>query len=301
MYPYAYIILFYSLCLVSYTSVRAVSPLGLLWTNWDGIQSSSPSSYMNPTSEDQIVPIIQSSYHKNQSVKVIGAGLSFSGIQLSNQDTAGKMISFDHYNKVLNVEYTRDGALVEVQSGIQLRDLCIYLEGLNLSFVNLGATATQSLAGATGMLKCFHFVCCMSYIVYVVYTVATGTHGTGLSLGNLASQIRALRMIDSRGNIILADTNTNKELYDAARVGLGAVGIISTMTIHVVPLWKMHVYPVHMALSDVLLGDTLSRMLTQYARIQWSFQVYTSDVTFTIREDVDNDTPLYPPGVYGGC
>ena len=82
-------------------------------------------------------------------------------------------------------------------------------------------------------------------------------------------------------------------------VGVGAVGIISTMMLHTVPLWKLHVYPVHLPLSDML--SRADSLVQQYPRMQWSFLPYTQDVTMTIREDVGLDTPIYPTDPDGGC
>ena len=139
---------FIFICFIA--GISCSTPVGLRWTNWDGLQTSSPSMYFAPSSEEELISIIQFSNQHNQSLKVIGAGLSFSGIQL-NADR-GNMVSLSNYNNVLSIKPLDNGeALVEVQSGIRLRDLCEYLAVHKLALINLGATATQSIAGATGM------------------------------------------------------------------------------------------------------------------------------------------------------
>jgi L-gulonolactone oxidase len=158
---------------------------------------------------------------------VIGTGHSFSGVQL----TEGHMMSLDHYSEVVaRTDLTAtdgtatDGttghmySLVEVQAGIRLRDFNNELEKMGLSMLNLGATAAQSVAGAT----------------------ATGTHGTGTKLGSISTQISAMRLIDSFGKVhVLSEHDENTDMFEAARVGIGALGAISTMTFKVVPLFKL--------------------------------------------------------------
>lgn len=221
--------------------------------------------------------MIKSASRNNQTLKVIGSGLSFSGVQLNAP--AGQMMSLEKYNKILSIKRISgsDNSLVEVQAGIAVRDLCELLDQHSLTLINLGATATQSIAGAT----------------------ATGTHGTGIALGNLASQIHSVRIVDSHGVVHIADADTDKDLFAAARVGFGAVGIISTVTLTVVPSWKMHVYQQYSPLDSLL--SNLDTLVAQYDRMQWSFIPYTNDATVVIREDVPLDTPIYPADPDGGC
>ena len=99
-----------------------------------------PLTYQLPTSEAELANAILSSFRRGEPLKVVGAGHSFSGIQL----TDGNMISLDRYADVLKTEYLPDGgALVEVEAGIRLRDLNSELEKRGLALPNLGATAAQ--------------------------------------------------------------------------------------------------------------------------------------------------------------
>ena len=113
-------------------------------------------------------------------LKIIGAGHSFSGIQLSDGDEttpAGRLVSLDRYAGITNVAWADDKSYadVTVRAGSRLRDLNAALEDLGLAFENLGATAAQSLAGA----------------------IATGTHGTGRLLGSISTQVSGLRILDA--------------------------------------------------------------------------------------------------------
>jgi FAD/FMN-containing dehydrogenase len=219
------------------TATATTTTPGIFFIDWDGLQTCSPLSYSTPYTEQHIIDIIYHTKLRNETLKVIGTGHSFSGVQL----TKGHMMSLDHYSEVVaRTDLTAtdgtatdgtatdgtatDGttghmySLVEVQAGIRLRDFNNELEKMGLSMLNLGATAAQSVAGAT----------------------ATGTHGTGTKLGSISTQISAMRLIDSFGKVhVLSEHDENTDMFEAARVGIGALGAISTMTFKVVPLFKL--------------------------------------------------------------
>ena len=201
--------------LLSHVLMTAVVGQDIFFYDWDHMQTCTPLTYSQPQSEEDIISAILTAKALNETLKVIGTGHSFSGIQL----TEGHMVSLDRYNDFLGRTDLPDGsALVEVQAGIRLRDFNAGLEERGVSLLNLGATAAQSVAGAT----------------------ATGTHGTGTQLGSISTQISALRLVDSTGSVhLVSEQDTDTDLFEAARVGLGAVGAISTMTFKAVPLFKL--------------------------------------------------------------
>ena len=189
------------------------------------------------------------------------------------------MIALDDYNSILSVEHLSNGdALVEVEAGIPLRDLCIQLNEKGLALLNLGATATQTIVGAA----------------------TTGTHGTGGMIGAIATQIEALRIIFANRDIHVASKNKNKNLFNSARVGVGAVGVISTVTLRTAPQWKMRRYFLSYSVTDLLNGE-LETLLATYDRLQWSFTPYTDEASVLIRENVPESSEIYPPGPDGGC
>lgn len=264
--------------LLSTLAVAAASPIGIHFTDWDGLQSCQPNSYSLPKSEEEIVWLVQNAYRRNETVKVVGSGLSFSGIQMMD---GANMIALNDYNKILGVrklEGSSGDSLVEVQAGAELRTLVQQLDREHgLAMVNLGATATQTIVGAA----------------------TTGTHGTGAAIGNLASQIVSMRVVDSAGGVHVASEEQNTELFRAAKVGLGAVGIISTVTLRVVPQWKLKLTQVPYSLTALF--TDIDSLLAKYDRLQWSFTPYTDDAKLIIRESVPWSTPMYPPAPDGGC
>lgn len=227
-----------------------------------------PQSYSTPLDESEVITLFQTASVKNEKVKVIGGGLSFSGVQL----TEGHMISLEKMNEILKVEYKTDGALVTVQAGMIVREFAEALASLNppQAMKNMGATASQSLAGAT----------------------ATSTHGTGMKIGSLATQIQALRIVDASGIVHVASKDVNSELFHAAVVGVGALGIITELTFKTVPLWKMRKTQFPYSLQKLFID--LPTLLSKYERLQWSFLPYTDNATVIVREDVAWTTPVAP-------
>lgn len=256
----------------------AKSSVGLTYSNWDEMKTCQPLTYTTPADEAEVVAAIKSARSRGEFLKVVGSGLSFSGAQLSAAKR-GNIISVDRLNKIIHIERFSDGsgALVEVGAGIELRELCRELEVHGLALLNLGATATQTIIGAA----------------------TTGTHGTGQAIGGLATSIHALRIVNANGSVINASADENKDVFDAARVGVGAVGIITSVTLKTVPIWKMRKFSLSYSL-DKLLVD-LPSLMEKYERLQWSWLPYTNDATVLIREDVPWEEPISPPGPDGGC
>jgi L-gulonolactone oxidase len=94
----------------------------------------------------------------------------------------------------------------------------------------MGDIAYQSIAGAT----------------------STATHGTGTQFGNISSRIVALRLVTADGSIIDCSADENRDVFEVARVGLGALGILSTVTLQCVPAFRVHAVEEAIPVDDVL-------------------------------------------------
>jgi L-gulonolactone oxidase len=146
-------------------------------------------------------------------VKVFGAGHSFTAIAL----TDGHLLSLDDYSQILRTD--KQAHRVTVQAGIRLRKLNEALQGQGLAMPNLGDIAYQSIAGA----------------------ISTATHGTGKSFGGIATQIAGMRIVAGDGSVIECDAEHEPDVFHAARVGLGALGVMSTVTLQCVPAFNLRV------------------------------------------------------------
>ena len=195
-----------------------------VWSNWAGNQQCAPFSIEHPATEDELVAIVQEAVERERRVKVVGAGHSFTAIAC----TDGHLVDLARCGRVL--DHDADAGTVTVQAGIKLSDLCDELDRRGLALQNMGDIAYQSIAGAT----------------------STATHGTGVHFGNLSSQIVGLRLIDGAGRIVECSATERRELFDVARVGIGALGVVSTITLQCVPAFRLHAVEEAMPIDDVL-------------------------------------------------
>jgi L-gulonolactone oxidase len=157
--------------------------------------------------------------------------------------TDGHLLSLDAMNRVLAV----DGADVTVQAGIRLRDLNDDLFARGLALPNLGDINVQSIAGAT----------------------STATHGTGVAFGNLATTIVGLELVVGDGTVVRADETHEPELLRVARVGLGALGIVTEVTLRCVPAFNLHAVETIEPLTDVLADFGGVMRSTDHVEFYW--------------------------------
>ncbi|SDE39153.1 D-arabinono-1,4-lactone oxidase [Rhodococcus tukisamuensis] len=184
------------------------------WHNWAECASASPRRYATPASVAELSFEIARATTEGLHVKCVGAGHSFTPVAV----TDGVLISLDNLSGIKSVVHTEPaGALVTVLAGTRLRDLNPMLWDLGLAMTNLGDIDAQSIAGA----------------------IATGTHGTGARFGGLATQVRALTLVLADGTVVECSPEENSELFEAARIGLGAVGVIATLTLQCEPAYAM--------------------------------------------------------------
>ena len=180
--------------------------------NRAGNQVCVPREILRPGSPEEVAAIVRRAAHAGLTVKAVGSGHSFTDTAC----TTGILVSLDRLAAVEAVD-TAQGR-VTVQAGIRLDALNRELHEAGLAMPNLGDIDRQSLAGAT----------------------ATATHGTGIGLGNLATTIVGMEIVDGRGEIISCDEHHRPDLLHAARVGVGALGIVTRLTLQCVPAFNLH-------------------------------------------------------------
>lgn len=175
------------------------------WRNWSGLESALPTRQVAPQSAEEISAIVQA----GEPVKMAGTGHSFTGIAVP----VGVQLLPSGLTGIIDVD--REAMTVTAYAGTQLKLLNSALEHLGLSLHNMGDIAEQTLAGA----------------------ISTGTHGTGGRTAGLAAQVAAFTLVDGTGT--LHDTREEPELLDLGRVGLGALGILVTITFRVQELFGL--------------------------------------------------------------
>src|ERR1044072_5259407 len=180
------------------------------WHNWTGDQRCRPTEVVRPRDRDELAAAVVAAGEKSHTVSVVGAGHSFTETAL----TDGTMIDLAALSGVIDVD--SHSGLVKVGAGTVLADLNEQLHGLGLAMENLGDIDKQTVAGA----------------------ISTGTHGTGAKLRNISAQVEAVELVTADGGVRELD-GSEPDLLRAARVGIGALGAISAVTLRCVPTFTL--------------------------------------------------------------
>ena len=179
------------------------------WRNWAGNQRAEV-EVVRPGSVDEVAAVLVQAAADGRRVRPIGSGHSFSGIAVPED----LQVSLERLTGIRSVGF--DGQ-VEVWAGTPLHRLTAELARRGYSLTNLGDIDRQTLAGA----------------------IATGTHGTGARFGGLATQVRALEMVRPDGQVLRCSPAQHPEVFRAARVGLGALGVVTAVTVRAEPAFAL--------------------------------------------------------------
>jgi FAD-linked oxidoreductase len=194
------------------------------WRNWAGDQSCRPVAVEIPGSIEEISEAITRAAAHDRRMRVAGAGHSFSDIALIE----GSQLRLERLTGVLDID--RSSGLVRVQGGITIRELNARLAEHGLALENLGDIDVQSIAGA----------------------ISTATHGTGARLRNISAQVAELTLVLADGSTLRCAEEIDAEVFRAARVGLGALGVIAEVTLRCVPAFTLRGVDAPAPLSDTL-------------------------------------------------
>ncbi|HET9842937.1 MAG TPA: D-arabinono-1,4-lactone oxidase [Nocardioides sp.] len=201
------------------------------WQNWSGLESAEPREVRSPATPDEVVAAVGSAREARSTVKMVGSGHSFTGIAAPGD----VMLRPDRLTGIVGVD--RDAMTVTAYAGTRLKVLNAELERLGLSLHNMGDIAEQTLAGA----------------------VSTGTHGTGGVTAGLAAQLTGFQMVTGTGEVLDASGATNPEVFELGRVGLGALGILTTVTFAVEPAFLLEAREQPMSWDEAL--DSFDEMV----------------------------------------
>ncbi|THK37429.1 FAD-binding protein [Ensifer sp. MPMI2T] len=181
------------------------------WRNWVGNQSCIVRHKGAPESEAALAEMVREATALGLNVRCAGSGHSFTPVVA----TSGLLLTLSGMQGVVNIDQARKR--VSVRAGTTINQLGKILKSSGLSLINQGDIDSQALAGA----------------------LTTGTHGTGAKLGNMASQIVGMRLIQPDGSILVVD-ETTPDLLEAARVSVGMLGVISEITLQTMDAYNLH-------------------------------------------------------------
>jgi L-gulono-1,4-lactone dehydrogenase len=182
------------------------------WRNWAGDQRCRPAAIERPGSLEELSAALARATQRGLRVRAFGSGHSFSDVACSE----GVMVSLERLAGLIDIDGS--SGLVRVQGGITIRELSRRLIPHGLALENLGDIDVQSVAGA----------------------ISTATHGTGARLRNISSQVQELKLVLADGSTLECSPQQDPEAYLAARVGLGACGVVAEVTLRCVPAFTLH-------------------------------------------------------------
>lgn len=222
--------------------------------------------YIQPESLAEIEKVALLAHKLRKRVVTVGCGHSPSNITC----TSNWLVNLDKYNRILSVD-DKSGVVV-MQSGIRLYTLCEELERHGLAMPNLGSINQQSIAGA----------------------ISTGTHGSSVRHGLMSEDVLALKITLASGTTEHCSRDENPDLFQAALLSLGSLGIISEVTFRAVPAftlrWKQTID------ADVKMFNSWPNELwtqSEFVRVWWF--PYTRRAVVWQAEKTDED--LYDPPV----
>ncbi|MFD3704047.1 D-arabinono-1,4-lactone oxidase [Nocardia sp. NPDC058658] len=194
------------------------------WVNWAGQQRCTPAVVAAPRDVEELAAIVTDAAAAGRTVRVAGSGHSFTDAVL----TDGTLIDLSGLNKVLDVDVANGRVRMEV--GISLHAASPLLHAHGLAFPNLGDIDTQSLAGAT----------------------ATATHGTGSRLRNISAALHSVEVLGADGTRTELNEQTDPDGWKAARVSVGALGVVTAATVQLEPSFVLECVEKPVPLAELL-------------------------------------------------
>lgn len=194
------------------------------WSNWSGLERARPSRVETPGDVASVVAEVERARADGTTVKMVGSGHSFTAVATPEH----VMLRPERLTGIVAVD--RAAMTVTALAGTQLKELNTDLERLGLSLHNMGDIAEQTLAGA----------------------ISTGTHGTGGVAAGLAAQVVGLELVTGTGEVLRATRDENPEVLAVARVGLGALGVLTSVTFAVEPLFLLEAAEQPMSWDEAL-------------------------------------------------
>ncbi|WP_455644585.1 FAD-binding protein [Micromonospora echinofusca] len=178
--------------------------------NWAGNVRYAARRHHAPSSLDELRRLVAGS----ERLRVVGTGHSFNRLG----DTTGDLVSLAGLPGTVALD--PDRRAVTVPAAMRYGDLASWLHGRGYALANLASLPHISVAGA----------------------IATGTHGSGETIGNLASAVAGLELVTADGDLLNVDRATDGDTFAGMVVSLGALGVVTRVTLDVVPTFDIRQY-----------------------------------------------------------
>lgn len=223
----------------------------MTWQNWSGSVTCTPAAIQYPSTLDEIVALVKQCAASGKKLRVVGAGHSFTPLVATDQI----LVSLDHYAGLEHIE----NHTATVKAGTRLKALGDLLFQHGLAQENLGDINVQSIAGA----------------------ISTGTHGTGVNFGSISTQVIGLKLVTGDGSVVECSETQNRDLFKAAQVSLGALGVIVSVTLRLQPMYTLHIDIRKKSLSECLANLETYKHDNRHFEINWIPYTDTVQAKFT--------------------
>ncbi len=209
------------------------------FVNWGRNVTAHPARWHLPTSEEEVAALVEHARNGGRRLRVVGTGHSFSRIAAPD-DEAVSLAALDAAPDI-----DRERGVVTVSGGTTLAALSRALLDAGLALPIVGSIQAQTVAGA----------------------IATGTHGSSLRHGNLPGLVTALRLVTGTGDVLSVEGGD--DLLDATRVHLGALGVVTRVTLRVRPAGHLHQAVEQVPVESV--PDALPEIAdsAEYVKVWW--------------------------------
>ncbi|XP_075056574.1 L-gulonolactone oxidase-like [Mixophyes fleayi] len=230
---------------------------GFKFLNWAQTYGSNPELYFQPTCVEEVKEILDLARQRSKRVKVVGGGHSPSDIACTDDF----MIRMDKMNKVIKID--KDKKQVTVEAGILLTDVNEVLNKNGLALSNLGAVSEVTAGGVIG----------------------TGTHNTGINHGIMSTQVLSLTMMTSSGEMLECSESINADIFQAARLHLGSLGVILTVTLQCRSAFHLKEVQFSSTVQEVL--DNLDTHINSCEYFRFGWFPHTESVTVFCQDPTD--------------
>jgi FAD-linked oxidoreductase len=230
---------------------------GKRWHNWSGSVRCAPRELATPRSIEELAALIGEYGKSGRRVRVLGSGHSFTPLVASDD----VHLSMAGLRGITAVDEAR--GTVTVLGGTPLRELGAALLQRGLAQENLGDIDVQTITGA----------------------ISTGTHGTGVRFGTLATQVSGLTLVTAAGDVHELSAERDPDAFKAAQVSLGALGVLAAVTLRVVPAKRLHYQTRRERLPHVMEHLERSKQDNSHFEFfwfpytQWTQAKYTNETT----------------------
>jgi len=174
---------------------------------------------------------VQHLVKQHSKIKTLGTRHCFNNIA----DSKDNLLSTKEMNKVIALDTVN--RTVTVEGGIKYGELAPYLHSKGWALHNLASLPHISVGGS----------------------ITTATHGSGIKNGNLASAVTGLEIVIADGSIVHLSKATDAEKLDAVIVGLGAIGVITKVTLQIQPTYMMR--------QNVFTGLPMEQLKSNFEKI----------------------------------